>query len=76
MPRLTPLSWQKLVCVFEQIGYHRAGQRGSHIKLERSGTPRPLIIPRYDEIGPDIILNLMRTANISRVAFFSLLDNC
>jgi predicted RNA binding protein YcfA (HicA-like mRNA interferase family) len=76
MSRLTPPNWQKLVCVFEQIGYRRAGQKGSHIKLERPGTPRPLIIPRYDEVGPDIILNLMRTASISREAFFSLLDNC
>jgi predicted RNA binding protein YcfA (HicA-like mRNA interferase family) len=76
MPRLTPLSWQKLVSVFEQVGYRRAGQKGSHIKLERPGSPRPLIIPRYDEIGPDIILNLIRTANISREAFFSLLENC
>jgi predicted RNA binding protein YcfA (HicA-like mRNA interferase family) len=76
MPRLTPLDWQQLVCVFEQIGYRRAGQKGSHIKLERAGSPRPLIIPRYDEIGPDIILNLIRTAGLTREAFFSLLANC
>jgi predicted RNA binding protein YcfA (HicA-like mRNA interferase family) len=76
MPRITPLSWQKLVCVFEQIGYCQAGQKGSHIKLERPGSPRPIIIPRYEEIGPDIILNLIRTANISRDEFFSLLKNC
>ena len=76
MSRLTSLGWQKLVCVFEQIGYRRAGQKGSHIKLERPGTPRPLIIPRYDDIGPDITMNLIRTANITRDAFFSLLDNC
>lgn len=76
MPRIVPLSWQKLVCVFEQVGYHRAGQKRSHIKLERPGSPRPLIIPRYDEVGPDIIPNLIRTANISREAFFSLLANC
>ncbi len=76
MPRLTPLSWQKLVCVFEQVGYRKAGQRGSHVKLERPGSPRPLIIPRYGEVSQDIILNLIRTAGISREAFFSLLENC
>jgi len=76
MPRLTALSWQTLVCVFEQVGYKRAGQKGSHIKMERAGSARPLIIPRYSEIGPDIILNLIRTAGITREAFFSLLKNC
>ncbi len=76
MPRLTPLPWQKLVCVFEQIGYRRAGQKGSHIKLEKPGMARPLIVPRYEEIGLDIIQGLIRTAGISRDAFFALLENC
>jgi predicted RNA binding protein YcfA (HicA-like mRNA interferase family) len=76
MSRLRPLSRQKLICVFEQLGYRRAGQKGSHIKLEKPGMARPLIVPRYDEIDRDIIMNLIRTAGITREAFFSLLDNC
>lgn len=73
MPRLTPLPYQKLRCVFEQIGYKYAGQKGSHIK---AGVPRPLIIPTYDAVGRDIITGLIRTANITREAFFALLHNC
>ena len=76
MPRLTPLPWNKLVCVFGQLGYKTAGQKGSHIKMEKPGVARPLIIPRYDEVGRDIVLNLIRTAGIEREAFFALLDNC
>jgi hypothetical protein len=44
--------------------------------MEKPGVARPLIIPRYDEVGKDIILNLVRTAGISRDTFFALLDNC
>ena len=76
MPRLNPLPWEKLVCVFEQLGYKHAGQRGSHIKMEKPGSARPLIIPRYDEVGRDIITNLIRTAGITREAFFALLARC
>jgi predicted RNA binding protein YcfA (HicA-like mRNA interferase family) len=76
MPRLTSLPWHKLVCVFEQIGYRQAGQKGSHIKLEKPGVPRPLIIPKYDDIGRDITKGLIRTAGITRDAFFALLDRC
>ncbi len=76
MPRLTPVRWHKIVCVFEQLGYRRAGQKGSHIKLEKPGVARPLIVPRYDGVGLDIILNLIRTAGISREAFLSLLERC
>lgn len=76
MPRLTPLPWGKLVCVFEQIGYRRAGQKGSHIKLEKPGMPRPLIVPKYGSVGLDVIHTLIRTAGISREAFLALLANC
>jgi hypothetical protein len=53
-----------------------AGQKGSHIKMEKAGVARPLIIPRYDAVGVDIILNLIRTAGITREAFFAVLDRC
>lgn len=62
--------------MFEQLGYRKAGQKGSHIKLEKPGVARPLIVPRYDEVGLDIIHNLIRTAGISRNAFLALLENC
>jgi predicted RNA binding protein YcfA (HicA-like mRNA interferase family) len=76
MSRLTPLPWHKLVCVFGQIGYKQAGQKGSHVKLEKPGMARPLIVPKYDEVGRDIITTLIRTAGITRDAFLALLDNC
>ena len=76
MPRLTPLPWERIVCVFGKLGYRMAGQKGSHIKLEKPGVARPLIIPRYDEVGIDIIHNLIRTAGINREAFLELLELC
>ncbi len=59
--------------VFEKIGYKYAGTKGSHVKLEKPGCARPLIIPKYDEVGLDIIKNLIRTAGIERDAFLALL---
>jgi hypothetical protein len=41
LPRQTPLRWEKIVCVFEKLGYKVAGQKGSHIKLEKPGVARP-----------------------------------
>lgn len=65
MSRLIPLPWQKLVCVFEQIGYKYAGQKGSPIKLEKAGVARPLIVPKYDAVGRDIITGLGSPARLS-----------
>lgn len=76
MSRLRPLPWQRIVCVFEQLGYRQAGQKGSHLKLEKAGVARPLIVPKYSEVGLDIITNLIRTAGITREAFLALLAHC
>jgi len=76
MPRLTPLHWRKLVCVFQQLGYRVDRQTGSHIQMTKPGAARPLVIPRYSEIGLPIITNLIRTAGIGRNRFFALLENC
>jgi len=53
-----------------------AGQKGSHIKLEKPGTARPLIIPHYNEVGVEIIAGLIRTAGIDREAFLNILKTC
>ncbi len=62
--------------MFEQLGYSKAGQKGSHLKLEKAGVARPLIVPCYDEVGIAIISGLIRTAGITREAFLKLLENC
>lgn len=44
--------------------------------LEKDGVRRPIIIPKYDEIGLDIIKSCMRTADMSREEYFKLLEKC
>jgi hypothetical protein len=44
--------------------------------VEKPGVARPLIIPKYDEVGLDIISTLIRTAGITRDAFLTLSANC
>ena len=41
--------------------------------MVKPGVPRPVIIPKYDEVGLDIIKSNMRTAEMSRERFFELL---
>ena len=45
-------------------------------KLEKAGVARPLIVPKYSDVGLDIITNLIRTAGVTREAFLALLANC
>jgi predicted RNA binding protein YcfA (HicA-like mRNA interferase family) len=73
MPRITPLSWQRLEKVFLAAGFELARQEGSHRSYTKPGILRPVVIPTYDEISVSIISNNLKTAGISREEYFRLL---
>ena len=76
MPRLIPVHWQKLKRVFEKDGFTENRTTGSHIVLVKKGVCRPVIIPKYDEVGIDIVKSNLKTAGISRDKYFKLLEEC
>jgi len=74
--RLTPVSWKRLKCVFEKAGFTQEREEGSHISMTKPGVLRPVIIPKYDAVGLDIIKSNMRTAGMDRKEYFRLLALC
>lgn len=76
MPRLTPIHWKKLKCVFEKAGFKEDRQVGDHVAFIKDGVLRPVIIPKYSNIGIEIIKRNMRTAGMSRNKYFELLSKC
>ena len=75
MVKLTPTDWRTLVRVFEADGFTQERTTGSHVVLSKPGVLRPVIIPKYAEIGLDVIRSNMRTAGMSSTRYFSLLKN-
>ena len=76
MPRLTPIHWRRLICVFERDGCTAVRQEGDHIVLTRPGCKRPLVIPQWPEVPVFIIRNNLRSAGMSRERYFELLARC
>ena len=76
MPRLSPVRWQVLKCIFEKNGFRFERESGDHIVLSKEGVLRPVIIPKYKSIGVDIIRSNMRTANMTRDKYFQYLNEC
>lgn len=74
MPRLTPTDWQTQVKIFEADGFTFEREKGSHLVFSKPGVARPVIIPKYKEIGLDIIKSNMRSAGMSRKRYFELLN--
>ena len=71
--KLTPTDWRTLVRIFEADGFTQERTTGSHVVLSKSGVLRPVIVPKYTEVGLDIIRSNMRTAGMLRSRYFSLL---
>lgn len=76
MPRITPIHWKKLECVFFKAGFSFKRQSSSHRAYTKPGITRPIIIPVKTEIDIDIISKDLRTAGISRDEYFRLLNEC
>lgn len=75
MPRITPTDWQTQVKIFEADGFTLAREKGSHLAFTKPGIIRPVIIPKYSEIGIKIIRGNMRTAGMSRERYFELVTS-
>ena len=74
MPRIAPISSQKLGKVFEKVGFRLARQRGSHRMYIKAGVARPVVIPMRKDVPVSTIKSNLRTAGISREEYFRLLS--
>ena len=73
MSRITSTDWRTLVKVFEAAGFRTDRIAGSHVVMTKLGVARPVVVPKYPDVGRDIILSNLRTADISRDRYFELL---
>ena len=73
MPRLTPVHWKRLEKVFLELGFVFERESSSHRTYAKEGVDRPVVIPKYYSIGPDIILANLRTAGVSRDVYLRIL---
>ena len=71
---MTPVHWRTLEQVFLAAGFRFVRQQGSHRSYVKPSIARPIVIPTYEEIPVSIIHNNLKTAGISRDAYFSLLE--
>jgi predicted RNA binding protein YcfA (HicA-like mRNA interferase family) len=76
MPRIAPVHWKVLECIFKSDGFKFRGQSGSHRIYEKEEIERPVVILAYNEVDSRIILGLMRTAGMTRDRYFKLLKKC
>jgi predicted RNA binding protein YcfA (HicA-like mRNA interferase family) len=73
MPKISPIPARKLMRVFEKAGFSCVRVEGDHYVYTKDGVARPIVIPDWREVPVFIIKNNLRSANISRDEYFTLL---
>jgi predicted RNA binding protein YcfA (HicA-like mRNA interferase family) len=68
MVRLPQLSGEAICRALESAGFHRASQRGSHVKM-RHPDGRTAIVPDHREVRDGTLRSILRQAGLSREAF-------
>src|SRR3954471_23694372 len=69
--KLSPVSYQELVKVFEADSFRLTRERGDHMVFTKPGVTRPVVIPGYDPVPVFIIKNNLRSAGMSRERFLN-----
>jgi predicted RNA binding protein YcfA (HicA-like mRNA interferase family) len=59
--------------VFERAGFSCVRIEGDHYVYTKDGVARPVVIPDWREVPVFVIKNNLRSANISREEYFTLL---
>ena len=53
--KLKPTDWQTQEAIFLKCGFVFEREKGSHRSYTKAGIVRPVVIPKYSEVGIDII---------------------
>lgn len=65
MARLPILSGQKVVYIFERLGWRVARQRGSHIIMVKPNHIATLSVPNHKEVAQGTLRSLIRASGIT-----------
>ena len=66
MPRLTPVSWKKLVECLARIGFEGPYQAGKHPYMILGAIRLTIPNPHDGEVSVDLLFRILRQAGISR----------
>lgn len=73
MPKLPRVSGREAIRAFEKAGWDVARQRGSHVALTKSNSIYTLSVPLHPVLGPGLLRDLLRKANLTVEEFIDLL---
>jgi len=73
--KIVPVSYKKLIALFEHEGFRVSRIKGDHVVMTKEGIKRPLVIKTSPRLVPVThIRTNMTTAGMSRERYFEILN--
>jgi predicted RNA binding protein YcfA (HicA-like mRNA interferase family) len=66
MPKLSPVKWAELVKRLRALGFEGPFAGGKHPYMVRGDVVLTIPNPHREEIGPDLLIRVLRQAGVSR----------
>ncbi|MEI7589874.1 MAG: type II toxin-antitoxin system HicA family toxin [Deltaproteobacteria bacterium] len=76
MPRIIPVHWKVLECIFLMAGFVFARQKGDHRIYTKDNCLRPIVIPTYKEVDQNIIQPNIRSAGMTHDTYLQYFEQC
>ena len=75
MPKIPPLSPEKLIKILQKVGFRTIRQKGSHVIMMNNKRTR-IVIPVHPgrEVKPGLVRAIIKEAGITREEFMKLLN--
>lgn len=71
--KISPIHYRKLAKIFQLTGFKKVREKGDHMVFVKKGIARPVVIPKYNQIPVFVIKNNLRTGQIEREQYLTLL---
>ncbi|MCA1917158.1 type II toxin-antitoxin system HicA family toxin [Methanospirillum hungatei] len=65
MPKLPIVSGKEAITAFTKLGWQISRQRCSHVILTKDGSINTLSVPLHQTLGPGLLRDLIRVADIT-----------
>ncbi len=66
MSKLKPVKWRELIAGLREKGFEGPFAGGKHLFMTKNDLVLTVPNPHRDDIGPDLLLKLLKQAGISR----------
>jgi predicted RNA binding protein YcfA (HicA-like mRNA interferase family) len=72
---MKPVPARKIIRALGKIGFLKVRQKGSHVMMRHSDG-RMTVVPvhRGEDIGPGLLIEIIKDTKLSKAEFFELLD--